>query len=72
MFTMEGESNEELAFLDTLLKRNYVGSLHILANTNTTVLTTKQVVRKVLFIPCSLENITLSPTKMTSYKEKQE
>ena len=69
---MEGESNEELAFLDTLLKRNYVGSPHILANTNTIGLTTKQVVKKVLFTPCSLENITLSPTKMTSSKKKLE
>ena len=46
-------------FLDTLLKGNngeisvlVYRSLHILTNTYTTALTTKQVARKVLFPPC--------------------
>ena len=78
-FTMEEESNGELAFLDTLLKRNngeisvnlcwYIGSLHILTNTYTTALTTKQVVRKVLFPPCLIEHIPLSQIKMTYIKK---
>ena len=49
-FTMEEESNGELAFLDTLLKQNngeisalVYRSLHMLTNTYTTALTTKQV-----------------------------
>ena len=48
-FTMEEESNGELAFLDTLLKRNngeisvwYIGSLHILTNTYTAALTNQK------------------------------
>ena len=71
-FTMEEESNGELAFLDTLLKRNlywYIGSLYTLTNTYTTALTTKQVARKVLFPPCLIEHIPLSQIKMT-YKMK--
>ena len=50
---MEEESNGELAFLDTLLKQNngevsvlVYRSLHILTNTYTTALITKQVARK--------------------------
>ena len=38
----------------------YIGSLHILTNTYTTALTTKQVARKVLFPPCLIEHIPLS------------
>ena len=75
-FTMEEESNGELAFLDTLLKWNngeisvlVIGSLHILTNTYTTDLTTKQVARKVLFPPCLIEHILLSQIKMI-YKKK--
>ena len=71
-FSMEEESNGELAFLDTLLKWNngeisvlVIGSLHILTNTYTTDLTTKQVARKVLFPPCLIEHIPLSQIKMT-------
>ena len=52
---MEEESNGELAFLYTLLKQNngeisalVYRSLHMLTNTYTTALTTKQVARKVL------------------------
>ena len=63
-FTMEEESDGELAFLGTILKRNngkisvliYIGSLHILANTYTTVFTTKHVARKVFFPPCKDED----------------
>ena len=63
-FTMEEESNGELAFLDTLLKRSngeilnwYVGSLHILTSNCTTALTTKQAAGKVLFPSCLIEHI---------------
>ena len=76
-FTIEGESNGELAFLDTLLKWNngkrnlhwYIGSLRILTNTYTTALTTKQVARKVLFPPCLIEHIPISQIKMTYTKK---
>ena len=58
-FTMEGESNVELALLDSLLKQNngrtsyyYIGSLYMLTNTYTIAVTTKQVAKKVLFPPC--------------------
>ena len=70
-FTMEEESNEELAFLDTSLKRNiekfmcsYIGSLHILTNTYTTALTTMQVATEVLLPPCLIEHIPLPQIKM--------
>ena len=57
-FTMGEESNEELAFLETLLKLNY-GKIFVLVyrkpthtdNTYTTALITKQDARKVLFPP---------------------
>ena len=78
-FIMEEEGNGELAFLDTLLKRNngetlywYIGSLRILTNTYTTSLTTKQVARKVLFPPCLIEHIPLSQIKMTYTKKTLE
>ena len=65
-FTMEEESNRELAFLDTLLKWNN-GEISVLVyrkptltNTYTTALTTKQVARKVLFPPCLIKHIPLS------------
>ena len=78
-FTMEEESNGELAFLDTLLKRNN-GEIsvlvyrkpNILTNTYTAALTTKQVVRKVLFPPCLIEHIPLSQIKMTYTKKTLE
>ena len=64
---MEEESNGELAFLDTLLKRNNgeisvleKGSLHILTKTYITALTAKQVTRKVLFPPCLIKHVPLS------------
>ena len=70
--TMEEESNGELAFLNTLLKRNkerslysYIGSPRILTNIFTTVLTTKQVARKVLFPPCLIEHVPSSQKKKT-------
>ena len=73
---MEEESNGELAFLDTLLKRNnrqisvlVYRSLHILTNTYTTALTTKQVARKLLSPPCLIEHIPLSQIKMTYTKK---
>ena len=76
---MEEESNWELAFLDTLLKGImesslywYIESLHILTNTYTTALTTKQVARKVLFPPCLIEHIPLSQIKMTYTKKTLE
>ena len=65
---MEEESNGELTFFDTLLKQNniywYIGSLHILTNTYTAALTTKQVAKKMLCPPCLIEHIPLSPIKM--------
>ena len=78
-FTMEKESNGELALLDTLLKRNngrslywFIGSLHIVTNTYTTAFTTKQVARKVLFPPCLIEYIPLSQIKITYTKKALE
>ena len=77
--TMVEEKNGELAFVDTLLKgimeRSlycYMGSLHILTNTYTTALTTKQVARKVLFLPCLIEHIPLSQIKMAYTKKTLE
>ena len=75
---MEEESNGELAFLDTLLKRNngslywYIGRIHILTNTYTTAVTIKQFARKVLFPPCLIERIPLSQIKMTYTKKTLE
>ena len=76
---MEEESNGELAFLHILLKRNngeisywYIRSLHILTNTYTTALTTKQVARKVLFPPSLIEHIPLSQIKITYTKKTLE
>ena len=43
----------------------YLGSLRILINTYTAALSTKQVARKVLWRPCSVERIPLSQIKMT-------
>ena len=67
---VEAESNAELAFLDTSLKPNN-GKISVLAyrkssptNTYTTAITTKQVVGKALFLPCSIEHIPLSLIKM--------
>ena len=48
----------------------YMGSLHILTNTHTTALTTKQVARKVLFPPCLIEHISLSQITM-AYTQKK-
>ena len=47
----------------------YIESLHILTNTYTTAVTTKQVARKVLFSPCLIEHIPLSQIKMTYTKK---
>ena len=68
-FTMEEESNGELAFLATLLKwNNGKTSVLVYKNlrllTNTSVLITKQVARKLLFPPCLIEHIPLSPIKI--------
>ena len=46
----------------------YIGSLRILASTYTTALATKQIARKVLFLPCLIEHIPLSQIKMTYTK----
>ena len=68
-FTMEEESNGELAFRATLLKRKN-GKISVLVYknlrllTNTSVLITKQVARKLLFPPCLIEHIPLSPIKI--------
>ena len=64
---MEEESNGELAFLDTLLKRND-GKTSVFVykyNTYTTALATKQVAKKVLFPPCLIQRIQLSLIMMT-------
>ena len=76
---MGEESNGELAFLDTLLKLNN-GKPSVLVSREpthtdqscTTALATKEVVRKVLFLPCSIEHIPLSQTKMTYTKKTLE
>ena len=74
-FTMEEESNGELAFLDTLLKQNN-GKISVLVyrkpthtDQYTAALTIKQVARKVLFPPFLMEHIPLSQIKM-SYTKK--
>ena len=66
-------------FLDTLLKGNngeisvlVYRSLHILTNTYTTALTTKQVAKKVSFPTCLIEHIPLSQVKMTYTKKTLE
>ena len=68
-YTMEEESNRELAFLDTLLKWNNV-EISVLVyrkpahtNTYTAALTSKQVAKKVLPPPCLIEHILLSQIK---------
>ena len=74
-FSMEEERNGELAFLDTLLKGNngeISESLHILTNTYTTTLTTKQNAKKLLFPPFSIEHIPLSQIKKTYTKKTLE
>ena len=65
-FTMEEESNGELAFLDTLLKQNngmifvlVYSSLAMLSNTYNIAITNKQVSRKVLLPSCLIEYIPL-------------
>ena len=74
---MEEESNGELAFLDTLLKRNN-GEISVLVyskpttNTYTIALTTKRVARKVLFPACLIEHIPLSQIKKTYTKKTLE
>ena len=47
----------------------YIGNPHILTNTYTTALTTKQVARKVLFLPGLIEHVPLSQIKMTYTKK---
>ena len=74
---MEVESNGELAFLDTLLKRNN-GEISVLVYRKPTHTdqylhyTIKQVARKVLFPPCVIEHIPLSQIKMTYTKKTLE
>ena len=75
---MEEENNGELAFLDTLLKRNneeisvflYRKPTH--ADTYTTALTIKQVARKVLFTSCLVDHILLLQIKMAYTKKMLE
>ena len=70
-FTMEQERNGELAFLDTLLKRNN-GNISVLVYRKpmhteqyyTRALITKQAAKKVLLPPCLIEHIPLSQIKM--------
>ena len=68
---MEEGSNGERAFNATILKRNngkifvLVYRLRILTNTYPASLTSKQVVRKVLFLPCLIGHTPLSPIKTT-------
>ena len=75
-FTMEEESNGELAFLDTLLKRNN-GEISVLVyrkptHTDQYLHHSSQVARKVLFPPCLIEHIPLSQIKMTYTKKTLE
>ena len=50
----------------------YKENLRILNNTYPTVLTTKQVARKVLFPPCLIEHFPLSQINMTYTKKALE
>ena len=78
-FTMEEESNGELAFLDTLLKRNN-GEISVLVYRKPTH--TDQYLhysshhqtscKEVLFPPCLIEHIPLSQIKMTYTKKTLE
>ena len=69
----EEESNGQQTFFDALLKQNngkisvlvYRRLTHTEQNTYTTTSTIKLVVRKLLFPPCLVEHIPLSPIKMT-------
>ena len=71
-FILEECSNVKLAFRDPLLKRNNNGKIFVLVcrkskhadHSYCTALTTNKVVRKVLFTPCLIEHIPLSPIKM--------
>ena len=71
-FILEECSNVKLAFRDPLLKRNNDGKIFVLVcrkskhadHSYCTALTTNKVVRKVLFTPCLIEHIPLSPIKM--------
>ena len=72
-FTMEGESNGELPFLETLLQQNN-GKISVLVYRESThadqtilhtaALTTKQVVRGVFFPLCLIGHIPSSPIRM--------
>ena len=71
-FILEECSNVKLAFRDPLLERNNNGKTSVLVCRKSkhadhnyyTALTTNKVVRKVLFTPCLIEHIPLSPIKM--------
>ena len=71
-FILEECSNVKLAFRDPLLERNNNGKTSVLVcrkskhadHNYCTALTTNKVVRKVLFTPCLIEHIPLSPIKM--------
>ena len=70
---MEEERNGELAFHNSLLKRNN-GEIFVLVyrKPTHTALTTKQVARKVPFPLCLMEHILLSQIKMTYTKKTLE
>ena len=78
-FTMEEESNGELAFLDTLLKQNN-GEISVLVYRKPIHTDqylhysshTKQVTRKVLFPPHLIKHILLSQIKITYTKKTLE
>ena len=71
-FTMEEESNGELAFLDALLKRNNREMAYKKPTDTDQYLHYKQVARKVLFPTSLIEHIPLSQIKMTYTKKTLE
>ena len=67
---MEEGSTGELMFLNTLLEQNNgKRSLGILTNAYTIALTKTQVVRKMLFPPCSIEDLLSSQITIIINKE---
>ena len=69
-FIMEEGSTGELMFLNTLLEQNNgKRSLGILTNAYAIALTKTQVVRKMLFPPCSIEDLLSSQITIIINKE---
>ena len=71
-FTLEEESNRELAFLDTALKRNHEKISKWVYRMSTLTAQYNQVATKWLFPPCLIEHIPLSKLKLTYTKKTLE